>query len=133
MTRSNLAKANRARLDAHLSKRISTRAYGIVTLREMIHRRIAAGAKLEIFEYLDHAKRARLEREYARLNRGFNVPWGNAQHPTTIKAQALKDRLAGKITSPEYRIYDPHDAGVYYPLSKIAYEYAQSVQRERSA
>jgi len=99
-----LTAANTARLQTLLNKQVRTSDLGVVTYAEMVTVRLAAGARLEVAQVTDDATRSRLQREYDFMNRGFNVPWGNDRHPVTIKAQALKDRLAAPVTCTEYRL-----------------------------
>lgn len=120
-----IAMAQAAKREKHLDKQVRTDDYGIVTWREYVTRRIKDGGFVAVGEYYDHALRSKLEAEYESLNRGFNVPWGNAKHPTTIKAQALKDRLAGHIYSAEYRLHSSIER--YSVISKTAYDFGASI------
>lgn len=118
----------RAKQDKHLSKMMRSESYGVLSLGDLIDRVIADGGWVESEDVPDPALRERLEKEFKRMDQGFNVPWGNPNHPKTIEAQALKDRLKGKVTSPEYRLYyGEQEPGVYTVISKTAYEYGLSV------
>jgi hypothetical protein len=107
---------------------VRTTKYGVIGWGDYVKRQLEAGGSVELVEYRDHALRKKLEAEYERMNRGFNIPWGNASHPKTIVAQALKDRLAGEITSPQYRLIDPDDPGAYTVINKTLYDYGMELQ-----
>lgn len=121
----NIAIAQAARRDTHLARLVNTSRYGILTWEEFTRRAVSDGAKPEIVEFDDYKLHTKLEHEYECMNRGFNVPWGNACHPTTIKAQALKDRLKGRITSPEFMLR--HSDGTGTVVSKTVYDFACSL------
>lgn len=117
------ALAQHARKLKVLAQLVRTTAYGICTREERIIRSLADGCTVEAVDVADEAARTRLEDEYALLNRGFNVPWGNDRHPTTIRAQAMKDQLAGLITKREYRLHRP-DREYFTDLTKTEYDFA---------
>ena len=120
----SIEKALNAKRNNTLNRLINTSAYGLLSRRERIERTLADGGSVECVEVTDEATRTRLEREYEAMNRGFNVPWGNECHPKTIAAQALRNKLAGRITKLEYRLHRPN--GEYFnELSKTEYEYAK--------
>lgn len=125
MNTNTLGAANIARANKVLQKLIRTIDYGVVTYQEYVIKRLVEGGRVATALIEDTAKRARLEREYAVLNRGFNVPWENECHPTTIKVTALKAQLAGSITCIEYRLYAPGDAH-WSVIPKMVYDFACS-------
>ena len=92
----------RASKDAkYLDTLIRTHDGRILTRRQRLERLVEAGAWFELQHFDDDAKRRKLERRLdsmRRANNGWGIPWGNASHPRTIEAQAIKDELAGRIT-----------------------------------
>lgn len=119
---STIDKARAAKRDKHLDGLIRS-DYGVTTNREYVRLSITAGAIPEEYQVEDDATRRNLEQEYTRMNQGFNVPWGNSQHPKTIQAQALKNRLAGPITSTEYSLLRK-DKGIYSIITKTMFDFA---------
>ena len=121
-----LSAANAARLRNLLDSFIRTEVYGIVTYEEFIRRRLADGGYIAPATVTDDAARRKLQREYDQLNHGFNVPWGNDRHPTTIKAQGMKDRLAGRIETTEYRLY-ASNSDRWSVIPKMLHDWATSL------
>ena len=119
----DITNAAQALREKRLAKLVRTSEYGIIAWRDYVKRQLAAGGRVEAAEYSDYALRAKLEAEYEFMNRGFNVPWGNDRHPKTIQAQALKDRLAGRICSIQYQLYgsDPDSCNIINKTVKPCY------------
>lgn len=124
-----LTAANTARQNAMLDKLVRTSRYGVVTYREFVTRTLADGGHEGTATVANEALRSKMQREYDLLNRGFNVPWGNSSHPMTIKAQTLKNALAGTITCTEYRLYAPREE-YWSVIPKMVYDFATTVGRD---
>jgi hypothetical protein len=124
----DITKAADALRNKRLNQLVRTTEFGVITWREYVERRIRAGGTVRTAEVSDYALRAKLEAEYEFMNRGFNVPWGNECHPTTIKAQALKDRLKGQITSTEYRL-SGSVPDHWTVINKTVYEYGLNLMK----
>lgn len=127
-TKTGIAKAASAKADKFLDKQVRTSDYGVVTYRELVQNRLRDGGRVEAVEVEDEAERKKLQQQFDRMNQGFNIPWGNENHPKTIEAQALKDKLAGKITSTEYRLHRPDGDG-WSVINKTTYDYAKDFEK----
>ena len=80
------------------------------------------GWKPEVKQLNDNATRNKLQQEYETL---LNVaPFGNKNHPQTIRMNELKAQLGGDIKKTVYRLVSPD--GQIKDLSKTEYDYAKS-------
>jgi hypothetical protein len=117
-----------ARINALLNKSIIS-VYGTTTIREWIEQSIDDGSTPIAIQVYDDKLRAKLQKEYYKFTEGFNVPFGNENHPKTIKAQAMRDRLNGDILTLEYRLVRPDK--VFCDLNKTEYDYAVKVYERK--
>jgi hypothetical protein len=122
-----IAKARQAKADKHLDKLISSRNYGVLKSREWIARLLADGATLEVKQWRNYHACKKLAARLDIMRRGW-IPWGNPNHPETIKAQALKDAVElGYVLEQKYTISNPKEDGAYFVISKTEYTFAQSL------
>ena len=118
-----ISTAQQAKADKYLDSLVRTSRYGIVSWREYVDKTLADGGKVESAQVDDDATRVKAQAQYDLMNRGFNVPWGNASHPKTVAAQRIKTQLAGRITKTEYRLVFSGDDR-WTVITKTAYDYA---------
>lgn len=127
-----IERAREARASNLLDKKINTQEHGAITWRDYIHKTLESGGRVEMVMAEDPSLRRKLQSKFDTMDRGFNIPWGNDKHPKTIEAMDLKNRLAGKVESPEYRLYSGGENGSWTIIDKTKYEYGKKVEAEKA-
>jgi len=117
-----LSAAMKARTDKSLDKQLRTADLGIITVREMVTRRLAVGAKLESVKVTDYTKLRAAEQEYEEMRTSSNwVPTGNSHHPRTIRFNELKLLIANPPSTVEYRLIS--EDGSWSVLPKLVFDF----------
>lgn len=129
--KSNIQKARekaQARREAKvLDTQVNTREYGVVTRRDLVDRELADGYTPETVEVTDTAAVTKAEGTKALMDKRGDVPFGNPNHPETIRYRELQKTLMIPPKVPEYRM---NKGDRYRVLTKIEYDYAAGKAKE---
>jgi hypothetical protein len=97
---------------------------GIMTRKEWLKLKIAAGCKPEEVQRRNYAAEEKLQ-QWIDSNK-WRIPWGNNSHPDTKHWLSEKKRLQDGIYKTEYRLND-NNSNCFSVITKIEYDYIQNL------
>ncbi|MCC6229060.1 MAG: hypothetical protein IT432_07535, partial [Phycisphaerales bacterium] len=120
-----LQRAREAKAAKTLDEKINSPSGQSVTRRELVDSEIAQGGTPRTVEITDTAavnEAQRRKQGMDRMEGGLGPPFGNPNHPDTIKYRALEETIKNPPKKPEYHMV--HKGGSWRMLTKAEYDYA---------